>query len=626
MDKIVKKINLEQAKNRSINKIPYYMVNEYGNACEYHEDENTWGGYTMDLVIPRTENECLPLINWANQIPETFSMIEIDEQNINPPTGETPSECRCDDESLIGAYWVRYKNLQRQYYWLINEFLPSIIFYKKCINSFVIVSNYEWRFDEDIQLFNSLSEASNVEIGEIIGITELYTEFIKKFKSIDIAKDFIDFFERLQDEGWFYPITFVTPYLDVDFAIDAKQTDLGIMSPLATLWVPKKKYYLGEIVIYNNQSYILIKCNTSDYDLYELTGELREEIINNESAYTIVTELSDIPAETFVYDKLGENKCYYKDNDKYYLINPYNTGKFDNITKITSFDVTCWTLLDVIRAGDPIREFTGITESKLISLKRRKASVDDSGNALPCVLYEKFSNFYCGELLYLIGICNETYDENNDLWYCDCLETIKCKGNGQSEWVTLEPSSNGVITSELIESDVQEQKGLIQFTYYIGCNFIKTNNTQGNVIKNRIPYTGVKYVEEWNYSLETRQIKYDGRNIEVTYANIYPVNTEPDETNIDINGKSTIYSNITYYGAVVDELVLLNTPYYKNESLMWVQDVNAMEYDVQERKYTSSVNVNIERGTAGAFERHNILGEIKTFSDLENYRNNFFSI
>ena len=38
------------------------------------------------------------------------------------------------------------------------------------------------------------------------------------------------------------------------------------------------------------------------------------------------------------------------------------------------------------------------------------------------------------------------------------------------------------------------------------------------------------------------------------------------------------------------------------------------------------VDANIQRGTAASYERHNILGEIKTFDDLENYRNNFFEL
>ena len=39
-----------------------------------------------------------------------------------------------------------------------------------------------------------------------------------------------------------------------------------------------------------------------------------------------------------------------------------------------------------------------------------------------------------------------------------------------------------------------------------------------------------------------------------------------------------------------------------------------------------SIDANVERGTYAAFERHSILGEIKTFEDLSNYRNNFFGI
>jgi hypothetical protein len=57
-----------------------------------------------------------------------------------------------------------------------------------------------------------------------------------------------------------------------------------------------------------------------------------------------------------------------------------------------------------------------------------------------------------------------------------------------------------------------------------------------------------------------------------------------------------------------------------------VQDVNTLEYDSSDGRYVSAIDAHIERGKAGALEKHQILGEIKTFADLENYRNNFFQI
>lgn len=59
----------------------------------------------------------------------------------------------------------------------------------------------------------------------------------------------------------------------------------------------------------------------------------------------------------------------------------------------------------------------------------------------------------------------------------------------------------------------------------------------------------------------------------------------------------------------------LNAPVFKDEFLM------GSAFAVK-----SSVDVEISRGNAAAFERHLILTECNTFEDVENYRNNYFNI
>ena len=40
----------------------------------------------------------------------------------------------------------------------------------------------------------------------------------------------------------------------------------------------------------------------------------------------------------------------------------------------------------------------------------------------------------------------------------------------------------------------------------------------------------------------------------------------------------------------------------------------------------TNIDANIDRGSSALFERLNILGEVKSMRDLENYKNNFFDI
>ena len=58
-----------------------------------------------------------------------------------------------------------------------------------------------------------------------------------------------------------------------------------------------------------------------------------------------------------------------------------------------------------------------------------------------------------------------------------------------------------------------------------------------------------------------------------------------------------------------------NVPYYKEEALLGIQDINI---DVSD--------LTIDRGKAAAYERHSILGEVSSMDDLENYRNGFFKM
>ena len=53
----------------------------------------------------------------------------------------------------------------------------------------------------------------------------------------------------------------------------------------------------------------------------------------------------------------------------------------------------------------------------------------------------------------------------------------------------------------------------------------------------------------------------------------------------------------------------LSVANFKDEATMGVQNV------------TTDINVNIERGIAESFQKHNMLGEICSLQDLENYKN-----
>ena len=646
MDKITKIIHLEEAKNRTPNALPYYMYDESSNTCVLQYDSNTWGGYCVDVLIPKTSNENLPLLRWANKLSSIYHFQEVEVTN---------------DNGVIVAYWLRYKNLMMLYRWLINVFIPSINFYTKCDGEFknVSVNDSDLIFDSNVLLFNTLfdAEEAGVEEGEIVAITDLYGDLLKKFIDIETVKEFLMFIDKLLKNGLFSPLSGATPYIDVAFSMDSKYEDLGIMTPLIENWVPKKKYYLGESVLRDNTQYQLQKCEKNSYDKYELVGSLLDAVldarergderyifVNNE--HNIPSKCFDLSLSPFISSNNGKKISYAycileeKNNEtgliSYYLIQPYYNGSYVNGQYCFDINEEHWRKQTVNKnycsffrnendeiayQCQPMREntpeITGITESKLIALKRKVTSVDDFGEVLPFIIID--GSIY-GDLYYSIGITNET--KYSDCWRGDELTQIRYK-EFDGEY-TNETTINtvGAISSD----DFIYEEGIAEFTYYIGSQLDVEINGD-NITKSRIDYTGVKYVEEWCFIKEEKTVRIDGDDVLYIYIKFYPKeNNEYITNNLDINGKTPIYSIVTYYGKEAmsnDEIHVQN---FKDENLLGIQDINMLKYDLQSDKYVNAIDCRIERGIATAFERHNILGEVKSFADLENYRNNFFGI
>ena len=86
--------------------------------------------------------------------------------------------------------------------------------------------------------------------------------------------------------------------------------------------------------------------------------------------------------------------------------------------------------------------------------------------------------------------------------------------------------------------------------------------------------------------------------------------------NDDINsiGGSVRVADVSFRSDSLSNEMYLKTFAFKDEATSRLISAN------------KDIDASIERGDYAAFERHNLLGEIKTFSDLKNYRNNFFNL
>jgi hypothetical protein len=99
--------------------------------------------------------------------------------------------------------------------------------------------------------------------------------------------------------------------------------------------------------------------------------------------------------------------------------------------------------------------------------------------------------------------------------------------------------------------------------------------------------------------------------IDVDFENeIYEVSS----TDIENLKKNTILSSIEYTLESITEDDFQKDYTIKDEYTIGVEDV------------IEDINIDIKRGLSSSFEKHHILCEIKSLSDLENYRNNLFKI
>ena len=102
---------------------------------------------------------------------------------------------------------------------------------------------------------------------------------------------------------------------------------------------------------------------------------------------------------------------------------------------------------------------------------------------------------------------------------------------------------------------------------------------------------------------------------EIVYMDI-DLTTGEYADNDDINGigGSVRVADVSFRSDSLSNDMYLKTFAFKDEATSRLISAN------------KDIDASIERDDYAAFERHNLLGEIKTFSDLKNYRNNFFNL
>lgn len=273
------------------------------------------------------------------------------------------------------------------------------------------------------------------------------------------------------------------------------------------------------------------------------------------------------------------------------------TSKFSDLGQVKTYDVT------IIEEGEE-KEITATAntvnplvvsisgESKLRTLRKRKKNYDDDGNELPDMfVYSASTTNISFESGYTVNYIKNVQSINDD-FYGDLITNINSTETG------------------------------VTFTYVIGGKLdldaegkLKLNDEEVNLFNDTGSTSSVGIWYQETFSLKDDKIEecfINGNKIAINYKTIDFASKEETISHygIDFPRKNYILCNDIRY--VSDSYIkdATNNFIFRDEKNLGLNYPLKEEYDVA-----------IDRGMSSAFERHLQLGEVKTWDDLEKYRN-----
>lgn len=635
------------------------------SANTYYEvyEINDWDEKPYDIVIPEKEDalydlkETLPLVKeYLKGDKVSYGTTIAVKENADKNTYFTSG----DNGKVI--FVLRFGQMVKTYSTLKNMILNGS-FYRRCkrgtreywaeIDTQVDEGKTHWEYffggDTTFTVEASVNEKEH-KTGDIIFVTDESEWFNKTFQSsIEKAKDFVDFAQKRYN-GIDGKYMFTVPYVPVSIYLEEEYDDMGVYSTSIEQWVAGKHYYNGDIVYHDNGSGMTawqLTGVTSDspYDLFELTNE------------SVIASMQN----TYPEGSIDGVVKFKKDGvEKYYLKKHYDNGGYDDATMLTSFNTSVWTNLDKEDSEGKDADITAITKSYLSSFKLRENAVDDDGVSMPFNLNKSNEVVFP----YTTYLCH-MHACDDDKVHCDILQKIETGDTPDSGFTVLceYPDNN---KPEINISGFSES-GYIKFTYIKDA--IYDGKQELHISE---PY--ITYEETYAYTKEKYTCKYtDGDNLNfewviyigstddvkiIATATTLPISNtvtasktncgdvvvykregdlEPvyymcqtvfeyialgkqemetvENGDIDSNGGNDNFSKIIYNQKYFDKDSFQDNIFcYKKDALMGMQ--NSYE----------DIDASVERGKSAAFERHLILGEVNTFEDLVNYRNDYFGL
>ena len=580
MENVSKNITLECARNRFYGN---YMPALDSETLSAITDVDCWGDFPYDVII---------------ESGDTFNIFSLK-----------------DNLPLLhdnGKYVFRFGNIAHLYGWL-NRIARETVFYKFVVRC----GQYKW-VEVEQEFFDSGVTFEMYETSPLITVSGYtgYTMSGEVCELIAVHPEAVTFNSlfRLSGDTTRYELNFKgfvdnifsgakdyefrPPYLDLPLTITEDVNSVGELLCDEQTWMENKKYYVGDIVRYEDEYYVLEHGKYADK--FNVTGSLydivNQDFLNGQKIYKFIDE---VPLNLDELSREKLNILYDNSTPRNFsIVQAFYKGEYDNDTRITSFDDEShshWTkILPEVVDGCATDEDIFIV-SNLDTFRSVRKSYDIDGQVLPFNILEN------GEiaLIYSLGYTN--YSLKNNGACADYLKEVTFMRNLSDSGDTI--VFDGTHRDIIISDKLDEGYSYIRFGYYSACEVVDNGDTQ-TVDEN----TGVRYEETRTIETVTNKIKYDvDTEIEVTYFSLGELTEESKYCN-----PSKACAKVVYNREIVDTI-----PFHVFSSgrLFGSAFVEGGKDELQ-----------ISRGSYAAFERHNILGEINSMDELKNYRNNYFKL
>lgn len=380
-------------------------------------------------------------------------------------------------------------------------------------------------------------------------------------------------------------------YFNINLSFVTNDSDLGIVSTYEIAWKPGEEYHVGEIVVFEDRSYVCIEDNNGYWDnsieeyifpyfgpdsidnkfeligiddtQVELEGESDSKLksFRNNRTYTSIDGLKkepDITEDWAWFYKVGTIGYYESVTDEYgnIAISNDNRGAIGSVqTNLLAYGNI---LTDIsVDTEERTITFTYVIGCNLKATLAEKERIDTHDNNSGYRYY--YTNFQ--------------YNEDDEEHGVKFIETYHYEEGG--------------------ELDIFVTQNYSLFEYYIG----KTGGNRDDelAVYNQDMGTSYAYAKCAFSVLE---------------------NTRNAVTLVNGNEFTYRYINSPYSAKAKSSAEILSVPLFKEELYVGITYEPKLD-----------VNIGIDRGNAASWERHIKLGEVKSFDDLENYANGgFFNI